>query len=134
MVGITREDSVMAGQGKVLVTTEGDVAVACLMDARILDETNVQALHKELEDVVAKKYILKLVLDFKNVTHLSSAVIGKIIALHKQMAKEKGVLKLCGLNTVIRQVFKVTKVDKVIEIHDDVGSAVKSFQKKGWFR
>ena len=67
----------MAGQGRVLVTTEGDVAVACLMDARILDETNVQALHKELEDVVAKKYILKLVIDFKNVTHLSSAVIGK---------------------------------------------------------
>ena len=121
-------------QGPRLMTSmEGDVAVVSFLDGRILDESNVQAIGKELNDLVEKKYILKMVLDFAKVSHLSSAVIGKIIALYKKLAKENGQLKLCGLNPVIREVFQVTQVDKMIEIHTDRTSATKSFQKKRWF-
>ena len=122
-----------SSKSKVMMTTEGDVAVVSILESRILDESNVQAMYGEIETIISKRYVLKMVIDFKEVTHLSSAVIGKIIALHKKLAAEKGQLKLSGLNPVIRQVFKVTKVDKIIEIHDDIGTAVKSFQKKSWF-
>ena len=122
-----------SSKSKVMMTSEGDVAVVSILESRILDESNVQAMYEEIEGIISKKYVLKMVIDFKDVTHLSSAVIGKIIALHKKLAAEKGQLKLSGLNPVIRKVFEVTKVDKIIEIHDEIGSAVKSFKKKSWF-
>jgi anti-anti-sigma regulatory factor len=31
----------------------------------------------------------------------------------------------------VREVFKITQLDKMIEIKDDLGSAVKSFKKAG---
>lgn len=123
----------MAKKARIMMTTEGDVAVVSILETRILDESNIKGLMEEIDAVVDKKYLLKMVIDFKGVTHLSSAVIGKLMALYKRMLKDKREFRIAGLNPVIRQVFKVTKVDKMIEIHDDLGAAVKSFQKKKWF-
>lgn len=123
----------MGTKPRLITTIEGDVAVVSFIDARILDESSVKAIGNELEDLITKRYLLKMILDFSKVSHLSSAVIGKIIAVYKKMKAEKGEIKLCGLNPVIREVFKVTQVDKMIEVQKDTGSALKSFQKKRWF-
>ena len=123
----------MAKAPHLLTSIEGDIAVVSFLETRILDESNVQAIGKELDELVEKKFILKMILDFSKVSHLSSAVIGKIIALYKKLSAEKGQIKLCGLNPVIREVFKVTQIDKMIEIHTDMATALKSFQKKKWF-
>ena len=123
----------MGKKPKLITTIEGGVAVVSFVDARILDESSIKAIGNELEELITKKYILKMVLDFSKVSHLSSAVIGKIIAVYKKMKAEKGEIKLAGMNPVIREVFKVTQVDKMIEIQKDSASALKSFQKKKWF-
>ena len=42
-------------------------------------------------------------------------------------------LKFCSIDSEIRQVFKITKLDKLFEIETDEASARAAFMKSGWF-
>ncbi len=42
-------------------------------------------------------------------------------------------LKLCSIDPEIRQVFKITKLDKLFDIEADEASARAAFMKRGWF-
>jgi anti-sigma B factor antagonist len=42
-------------------------------------------------------------------------------------------LKLCSIDPEIRQVFKITKLDKLFDIESDEAAARAAFMKRGWF-
>ena len=120
-------------RSKVQVIVQGEeVAVVSILESRILDESNINELGQELMDLVKKKYMIKMVLDLEQVQYLSSAVLRHFIALYKAIKAEKGDLKLCNVKPEIREVFKITQLDKMIEIKDDLKSAVNGFKKQGW--
>ena len=111
-----------------------NVAVVTLLDSRILDETNINELGRQLMDLVKKQYMIKMVIDMGHVQYLSSAVLRQFIALYKAIKEEKGDLKLCKVAPAVRDVFKITQLDKMIEITEDLDTAINSFKLKkgGW--
>lgn len=118
----------MARAPKIVTTLRKKIAIVRFTEARILDESSISAIGVEFDLLVRKKRVKKVVLDFQGVDRLSSAVIGKIIGLYNRLVAKDGDLKLCGLNDVIREIFTITSLDKVFEIHDDLESALWSFQ------
>jgi len=112
--------------------TQGDVGVVTILESRILDETNIAELGRELTDLVKKQYMIKMVIDLGEVKYLSSAVLRQFIALYKLLKEEKGNLRLCRIDPNVREVFKITQLDKMIEIFDDVPKAVNSFKRYDW--
>jgi anti-sigma B factor antagonist len=116
---------------KMQTVVQGDVAVVTILESHILDETNIAEIGRELMNLVTKQYMIKMVIDLSEVRYMSSAVLRQIIALYKAIKAEKGDLKLCRIAPEIREVFKITQLDKMIEIKDDLDSAVKSFKKPG---
>ncbi|MBI3271610.1 MAG: STAS domain-containing protein [Planctomycetes bacterium] len=120
-------------KGKVNTVTVGDIVIATFMESRILDETTILHIMNELGSIAAEPYKLKLLVDFANVEYLSSAVLGKIVALHKKITAEKGQFKLCGIKPAILQVFQITKLDKLLEIHPDQAKALNAFKTKKFF-
>jgi anti-sigma B factor antagonist len=126
-------ESQAAKPAQIQVGVQGkDVAVVTLLAARILDETNIKDLGQQLQDLVKKQYMIKMVLDLGEVKYLSSAVLRELIALYKVIKAEKGDLKMCRVNPEIREVFKITQLDKMIEIRETLTEAVKSFEKSSW--
>ena len=114
---------------KQLVTTmQEDIAVVTFQEARILDERNVQEIARELNDLIDKQYRTKMILNLGNVQYLSSAVIGKIAALHKRLQEENGELKICCVKKEIMEIFKVTGLDKRIDFHADLPQALAVFK------
>ncbi|MBI5365863.1 MAG: STAS domain-containing protein [Planctomycetes bacterium] len=109
------------------VARVGDVTVAELTGQRILDETSLQEMARKLMRLAEDCARGKLVIDFGKVDYLSSAVLGKIVAVHKKLASEQGQLRLCNVRPSIREVFKITNLDKVVEIHPNRDAAVSSF-------
>lgn len=107
-----------------------DVTVVFLQDARILDETTVKVIAEELMRLVDNTYKIKLMIDFSNVEYLSSAVLGKLVAIHKKVAEGKGIMKLACIKPAIKEVFKITKLDKVFEIHDTHQACMDAFKQK----
>jgi anti-sigma B factor antagonist len=108
-----------------------NIAVVTILESRILDEQNINDIGKDLMELVTKRYMIKMVIDLGEVKYLSSAVLRQLIALYKAIKAEKGDLKICRVAPEVREVFKITQLDKMIEIKDDLESAINAFKKKG---
>jgi len=117
----------------IMAAQVGDVGVVNFLTSQVLDELNVQQLGQELNDLVEKRYMTKMVINFSKVRYLSSAVLGKLISLNKKINAQKGRLALCCINPDILQVFKITRLDKLIPIYDNEDDAVRGVSKPGLF-
>jgi anti-sigma B factor antagonist len=69
----------------------------------------------------------KLLLNFGNVEFMSSAALGKLIALHKKLQGVSGRLILCNIDPGIKEVFEITKLDKFFNIKDEEQAALQAF-------
>ena len=65
--------------------------------------------------------------DFSQVQALTSAALGMVVALHKVVAKLNGQLGIANLSDEIHRAFKMTKLNRMINIYDAVPTAVASF-------
>ena len=102
-------------------------------DAKILDDARIQQIGKDLTEMVTKAEHQKMLLNFQNVGFMSSAMIGKLILLSKKCKADAVDLRLCNIMPNIMEVFKIMKLNKVFDIQTDEATAMKAFEKKGWF-
>ena len=116
------------GSARLLIEPNGDVTVVYFLDSAILDEENIGCLGAQLAQLVEQKPKIKLLINFEKVEYLSSAVLGKLVAIHKKVAAVKGQFKLCGIKDNIMEVFKVTQLDKLFDVHPDELRAIGSFK------
>ena len=116
-----------------LTRKEKDVLIVYFQDVRIIDETRIQELGKELNELLAKTENRRIVLNFQNVSFMSSAMIGKLIQFGKNCSAAGVKLRLCNINENVEQVFKLMKLEKVFTIDVDEEKALEGFGKKGWF-
>ena len=113
----------------VMAAKMGDAHVVNFLTSQVLDEMNVQQLGAELNDLVDKQYATRMVINFSKIKFLSSAVLGKLISLNKKIVGLKGHLAFCTINPDIMEVFKITRLDKLIPIFEDEQAAVKGVNK-----
>lgn len=98
-------------------------------DRKILEELSIHEIGEELKGLAESEPKAKLLLDFENVDHLASAALGMLITLHKKVQEKNGALKLSNINRQIFQVFKITRLNRVFDIHDTAAQALDSFTK-----
>lgn len=113
--------------------TDDGVLVVTFSDAKILDEAKIQQIGKELIECVAKTPDSKLLLDFTGVSFMSSAMIGKLVLVHKKCKTSDIKMKVCNISDNVMEVFKITRLHKVFDIQKDREKALASYDKKGWF-
>ena len=113
--------------------TKDGILTIVFDDARILDETTLEQLSVELLEMLNKTTEERVILDFRNVKFMSSSFLGKLVQVHKKSIEFKVKLKLCSINSEIRQVFKITRLDKLFDIESDEAAARAAFMKRGWF-
>jgi len=101
------------------------------LEFSVLDRTQIDEIGDELLSLVDDQGRKRILISFEGVDYLSSAVLGKLIALHKRVAMNNGRLKLCGIKASIREVFEITKLDKVFDIYDDEDAAMAAFRASG---
>lgn len=103
------------------------VSIVEFADRKILEELSIQEIGDELEKLVDSEPGVKLLLNFQNVDHLSSAALGMLITLNKRVKEQAGQLKLSDINRQIFEVFKITRLNRVFEIYDTADEAVSRF-------
>ena len=91
-----------------------------------LDITEWPLLNNEIKDLVHECGV-QLVVDMAKTRFIDSTGLGKLISLLRTVTKNQGDIKIAGLNPNILELFKVTRLHRVFEIHDSVESAVDSF-------
>ncbi|EAQ78044.1 STAS domain-containing protein [Blastopirellula marina] len=119
------------------VRDNNEVVVADFQQSSILDEAAIERIGVEfdrlvLEAVTAKK----LLVNFRGVEYMSSAMIGKLIHLSKKCKEAKVKLKLCGVGPKINEIFQLMKLNKVFDIQKDEKGAIEAFNSpslSNWF-
>lgn len=93
----------------------------------ILEQLSINQIEEQLAALAEQHKPINLLLNFTNVEHLSSAALGMLITLHKRIAGDHGQLKLSDIKPPIFEVFKITRLNKVFDIHDTAAKAKASF-------
>ncbi|MCX5660661.1 MAG: STAS domain-containing protein [Planctomycetota bacterium] len=108
----------------------GDVHIIEFLEANILDQVRIENIRNELDAIVDKSPQPKLLLSFQAVTHISSAVLGVLMSLDKKAKAKRGEIRLAHISPSIRQVFSITKLDKVLKIFPTTEEAMLKFVAK----
>jgi anti-sigma B factor antagonist len=105
----------------------GDVTVVSFTDKKILDEQNIQVIGEQLFSLIDELGRKKILLNFGNVEYMSSAALGKLITLNKKVQGASGKLVLCNIDANIREVFEITRLDKLFVIKGDEQDGLQVF-------
>lgn len=114
-----------------LITTAYDqIVLARIERERLLDAAAIAALSEDLMKLLDRYPRISLVLDLEAVAALSSAMLGKLVALHKAVTQFKGRMVLAGVKDSIKPLFAVTKLDKVLQFAPSAQEAILLYKRK----
>jgi len=113
---------------RLITRTQQGVTVVHFTDAKVIDQRNINQIGSELMKMVESAGVRRMLINMGNVRYLSSAVLGKLISLHKALKQAKGEMKLCAIAPAIFEVFEITRLDKVFDIYDSEDEALEAFR------
>lgn len=94
---------------------------------KILDEANIKEIGDAIVAIVEARDAPRLLIDFAAVDHLSSAALGMLINVNSRVKAKNGMLRLANIKPSIRDVFVITKLDKLFKILATRDEALASF-------
>ncbi len=113
---------------RLVVHQEDGITRVEFVDRNILEEASIQQIGEEISALIESSSNPKILLDFENVEHLSSAALGTLITINTKVRQKGGQLRLSNIDKQIYEVFVITKLNKLFQIHDTNAKAVKSFK------
>ena len=116
-----------ASPTRLISHVQNGVTIVHFTEAKVIDQRNINLIGSELTKMVESGGVLKMLINMENVQYLSSAVLGKLISLHKTLRMNKGSLKLCGIAAPIYEVFEITRLDKVFDIYKTEEESLEVF-------
>jgi anti-sigma B factor antagonist len=111
----------------VAVSQHKDVRVVEFTNNKILDEANIAEIGATINALVDERENPKVLLDFSNVDHLSSAALGMLINANNRIKQKNGQLRLASIKPQIFEVFVITKLNKLFRILPARAEALASF-------
>ena len=116
-----------AAESLLRVANEDGVTHIQFVDRNILDEANIQQIGEEITRLVDESPQPKVLISFENVDHLSSAALGTLITINNKIRGKDGQLRLTNIDPRIYEVFVITKLNRLFQIHDNAEQALASF-------
>ncbi len=116
-----------AEASRLRVTDDEGVTRIEFVDRNILDEANIQRIGEEITEIIDAQTEPKVLISFDNVDHLSSAALGTLITINNKIRSKDGQLRLANIDPQIYEVFVITKLNKLFQIHDSADDALASF-------
>ena len=90
------------------------------------DRYNASLAQRWLEDATARQPV-QIVVNLAQVNFLDSSGLSALVMGLKHSREKKGDLRLCSLQSPIRMVFELTRLDKIFEIFINEEDAVQAF-------
>lgn len=118
------------------IAESNDVVVVTFAESKILDESVIRQIGEEFKNLTTEAAAeRKLLVRFDRVTFMSSSMLGQVMRLAKQCKADKIDLKLSDIAPSIMEVFKITRMDKLLSIYPTEAEALKAFgpPRKSWF-
>lgn len=109
---------------RVFVEDVGGVIVASLVDSELLDQDVLEQVNDQLAELAGWLRGADVVLSFRDVRAMSSAFLAVVLRFARGVSRPGARLKLCGIAPNLREVFQITRFDRLFELHSDEVSAL----------
>ncbi len=109
------------------VSQEKNIRVVEFTNSKILDEQNIKEIGDTLNSLIEERENPRILVDFANVDHLSSAALGMLINVNNRVKQRNGQLRLANIKPQIFEVFVITKLNKLFRIMNTRTEAMTSF-------
>ena len=107
------------GSRNVEITAEkNNVSVITFKFSQFTEETEIDAMGKELLQVVADHNAPAVVLNLSRLTFAATMVLGKFIELHKKLAQQGKKLILCNITPEIKEILTLSRLHKLFSIQE----------------
>src|SRR5579863_6666537 len=110
---------------KLTTRISGEVTVIDLSGRLTLGE-GPAALRKLLQEVAAGGG-RKIVLNLKDLLSIDSSGLGELVSSHVNAKHDGRSVKMVGLSKRVQELFQMTGIHKVVDIHDDEADAIRSW-------
>jgi anti-sigma B factor antagonist len=110
---------------KITLQVVGEVCVLRLEGKFIVGGESVY-LKDKVKDVL-NMGMKSILVDMSKVPFVDSTGIGFLVSSQAGVSKEGGAFKLLNPNPRIREVLKITRLDRVFEVFDEEETAIESF-------
>jgi anti-anti-sigma factor len=108
------------------VRTVERTVVVRFEDAEILfEEGAVHTVRRELHRLTAEEGHTRLVVNFAGVRHISSEVLGILAGLQSRLDPVRGSIVLCGLDRLLRDMLRITHLDREFDVYSDEAEALR---------
>ena len=106
-----------------VVERRGTIQIVIFMVDHLIDQGIIQIVGKQLEQLVVKSGQPKMIIDFSNLDHVSSAMLGVLVDLHRTAQKMNGEVRLASLSPSLSNVVKISQLEKLLKIYSTTQDA-----------
>lgn len=92
-----------------------------------LDMSNAMSFKDEIKNKYLQQGRVNIILDLSQVNYMDSTALGVLISLQRSCRMNGGALVLCGLESNLKRIFKMTSLDSVFLIRETVEESLKLF-------
>jgi anti-sigma B factor antagonist len=101
-------------------------AVVVRVAVKDLDEIHIAQLRNEMDPEIAQSPVTPFIVDLAPVKFVPSLTLGVLVKMATEFRGRKQRLILVSLSPIVRQVFTITRLDKIFEIQESVPVALQS--------
>ena len=128
MVERTLNDTDFQWRTSIDHTDRDGVICVRFRDRRMVDTHQIEAAWDEVSQLTSANGS-RLVLNLSAVEFLSSAALNKLVSLERKLRGRDGQLALCSLTGTVRDVFSITRLTQVFDVHATEDEAVESLTR-----
>jgi anti-anti-sigma factor len=109
------------------IEPQPDLVVVRVLPER-LDEEQLRQLQADVRAATGTHPGLPFVLDLAQVSFMPSLSLAGLLRLRSEFAARQQRLTLAGVQPQVRDVFVVTRLDRVFDLQDDVAAALRAIR------
>ncbi|GAA0399884.1 STAS domain-containing protein [Cocleimonas flava] len=106
------------------ITENENITVVTVKEAR-LDASIAPEFKKQMEELINNDKD-KIILDISEIGFMDSSSLGALVGVLKAMGNN-GKLIVCGASGVVLELFKLTRMDRIFTLADDMQAAKSAF-------
>jgi anti-sigma B factor antagonist len=112
------------------ITIDKAITTVSFNVASLTSGSDMDALAKQISDLITSQKPKNLIVDFTGVRFFSSQTLGILLDARKKITNIKATMVISGINPQLYRVFKITNLDKLFSFYPDAQSAISELTKK----
>lgn len=103
----------------------GGTGMLLLMNRPSLtEEENLEQLERDFISLMDTHGVRQVILDLQSVNYVTSAAVGKLIALHRRLARANGRLILCSLQSDVQSTLALSQLLNYFNVTETADDAL----------